>query len=75
MYSAHGLPKEAISLANDLQQVLHWVGKRKIVDMFKPNSIIRYSSRVIGWAHKYESKEEGQKLNQERYDKTVRLYT
>ena len=47
MDGAHGLPKDTISLIDDLQQVLHCVGKRKVVNKIKPNYAVRHAQGVI----------------------------
>ena len=47
MDGAHVLPIDAISLTNDLQQVLRDVGKQSISNGIKHNSAKSYSRRVI----------------------------
>ena len=72
MDSAHGLEKGTNSLTNELQQVLHCVGKRKHLDEISPWSAIVYAHKVTRWVNEEEPKAEGQKNVQERYDKIVR---
>ena len=47
MDGAHGLPKDAIGLANELQQVLHGVGTKSVGNEIKPYSAYGYDHRVI----------------------------
>ena len=43
----HGLPRDIANFTNELQQVLHDVGKKRIGNGIKPQSAQRYSCRVI----------------------------
>ena len=43
----YGIPRDTISIKNELQQVLHLVGKIRIVDKIKQNSTYKYSHRVL----------------------------
>ena len=47
MEGSHVLPRDSISIANKLQQVIHCVGKIIIADEIKPNSSYRYAHIVI----------------------------
>ena len=47
MEGVYGIPSDTISIKNELQQVLHLVGKISIVDDIKQNSTYKYSRRVI----------------------------
>ena len=60
MDCAHGLPRDARSLVNEPHQVLHGVGKRRIVNEIQPNSVYRYALRVIQWVNKLEGGKEVQ---------------
>ena len=53
---AHGLPTDAISLANELQQVIHDIGKCMISKEIKSSSTQRYARRVIKKINKEEEK-------------------
>ena len=44
---AHGLPRDIASLTNELQQVLHGVGKQSIGNVIQPKSAQRYARRLI----------------------------
>ena len=65
----NGLPRYTRSLANELQQVLHDVGKRSIVNLIKHKSARRYTHRVI----EKVNKEEGQPEQQKRKTKPVMI--
>ena len=52
MDGAHGLPKYVMRLANEIQQVLHGIGKQRIVNEIKSNSAYRYDRRVIQQVNK-----------------------
>ena len=45
--SVHGLPRYSISLTNDIQQVLHDIGKQRIGNEIMKNTEQRYSHAVI----------------------------
>ena len=47
MEGVYGMPRDTISIKNDVQQVLHLVGKIRIVDEIKQNSTYKYSCRVV----------------------------
>ena len=44
---AHGLPRDTVSFTNEIQQVLHDVGKWSIGNGIQPKSANRYSRRFI----------------------------
>ena len=56
MDGAYGIPIYSLSLANELQQVLHSVGKRRIVNEIKPNSAHKYSHIFIRRVNEEEGK-------------------
>ena len=62
MDSAHRMRKYANSLAPNLKQVIHFIGKRDIVNWITPQSPIKYFHIKIRWVNKYEPKAEGQKI-------------
>ena len=43
MEGVYGIPRDIISIKNELQQVLHLVGKLRIVDGIKQNYTYKYS--------------------------------
>ena len=45
---AHGIPRDSINTANDLQQVIHCRGKIIILNEIKSNSRYMYAHIVIG---------------------------
>ena len=47
MEGVYGIPIDTISIKNELQQVLHSLGKLRIVDWIKQNYTYKYSRRVI----------------------------
>ena len=49
MDGAHGLLKDKNNLANELQQVLHCVGKRNNISEISPRSAIAYARKVVIW--------------------------
>ena len=63
MHSAHGLPKYAISLETEIQQVIHWIVKINIFNDIKPKSAVWYPHIVIGGVNKDVTKTEGQKIS------------
>ena len=51
MEGAHGLPRDAISITSEIKQVLHSVGKKRIVKDIKSKYTYRYPHRVIAWVN------------------------
>ena len=51
MEGVYVIPIDKISIKNELQQVLHLVGKMRIVDDIKQNSTYKYSGRVHFWVY------------------------
>ena len=47
IYGAHGLLRYIASFTNDIQQVIHGIGKQSIGNGIKPKSAQRNSHRVI----------------------------
>ena len=47
MEGVYGIPRDTISIKNELQQVLHLVGKIRIIDEIKQNPTYKYSRRVV----------------------------
>ena len=47
IYVAHVIPRDIASFTNELQQVLHDVGKGSIGNVIQPKSARRYSHSVI----------------------------
>ena len=47
MEGVYGIPRDTISIKNELQQVLHLVGKIRIFDEIKKNSTYKYYRRVV----------------------------
>ena len=43
----HGIPRDIATFTNELQQVLHDVGKQRIDNGIKPQPAQRYAHRVI----------------------------
>ena len=58
---AHGLPRDIVSLTNELQQVLHDVGKLSISNGIQSKSAQRYACRVIQSVNREEEEAEGEK--------------
>ena len=58
----HGIPKDATSLANELQQVLHRIVKIRVIKEIKSKSAYRYDRRVIERVNIEEGKVQGQKI-------------
>ena len=56
MDGVHGLPRDATSLANELQELLHGVGKHRISKEIKQSYAQSYSHRVIKWVNNEEKK-------------------
>ena len=52
MYGLHGLPRYKMRFSNELQQVLHGIGKDRIGKEIKHSSEKRYSHGVIKWLNK-----------------------
>ena len=44
---AHGLPRGTNAISDELQQVLHGVGRRDANKTITPESALRYARRVI----------------------------
>ena len=44
---AHGFPRDIVILTDELQQVLHDISKRSIVNLFQPKLAQRYDRRFI----------------------------
>ena len=44
---AHGLPRDTNTISDELQQVLHGVGRRYAKKIITPDSALRYARRVI----------------------------
>ena len=51
MEGVYVIPRDTTSIKNDPQQVLHLVGKIRIVDEIKQNSTYKYSRRVVFWVN------------------------
>ena len=47
MEGVYGIPRDKTSIKNDLKQVLHLVGKIRIVDEIKQHPTYKYSCGVI----------------------------
>ena len=47
IYGAHGIPIDKMSLTNEIQQVLHVIGKHKVSREIKQSSVQRYDHRFI----------------------------
>ena len=47
----YGITRNEIRIKNELQQVLHLVGKIRIVDEIKQNPTYKYSRRVFFWVN------------------------
>ena len=58
---AHGLPRDTNTISDELQQVLHGVGRRDVTKTITPDSALRYIRRVIAHVNKEEENAEGQK--------------
>ena len=58
---AHGLPRDSTSVSNEIQQVLHSVGRRDANKTIKTHYTLRYARRVIARVDKGEENAEGQK--------------
>ena len=56
---AHGLPRDIPNFTNEIQQVLHDLGKQRIGKVIKPQSEKIYSRRVIKHVNKEEEKNRG----------------
>ena len=56
MEGAHGLPRNTTSITSYIQQVLHGVGKRRIVKEIKAKSVYMYYCRVIERINEEEGK-------------------
>ena len=49
---AYGLPRDTTTISNELQQVLHGVGRREAKNTITPPSKLRYARRVIARVNK-----------------------
>ena len=58
---AHGLPRDIVAFTNELQQVLHDVGKLIIGNVIKPQSAQRYTHILIQCVDREEEEAERQK--------------
>ena len=47
MEDVYGIPRDTISIKNELQQVLHLLGKIRIFDDIQQNSTYKYSRSVV----------------------------
>ena len=56
---AHFLPRDTTPISNELQQVLHDMGRREANKTITPDSALRYAHRVIGHVNKEEGNSEG----------------
>ena len=59
IYGAHALPRDVMSLTNDSQQVLHYIGNQDIGNIIQHISTKRHSRIVIKQVNKEEEKSEG----------------
>ena len=50
---AHGLPRDTNTIYDELQQVLHGVGRRDANKTITPDSELRYARRLIGRVNRY----------------------
>ena len=50
----HGLPRDTNTISNELQQVMHGVGRQESNKTIKSRSTIRYACRVIARVNKEE---------------------
>ena len=51
---AHGLTRDTTTISNELQQVLHGVGRRDANKTITPDYALRYCRRVIAHVNKEE---------------------
>ena len=51
---AHGLPRDTNTISNELQQVMHGVGRRESNKTIKSRSALRYACIVITRVYKEE---------------------
>ena len=58
---AHGHTMNTSIISNEIQQVLHGVGRQDVTKTITPDSALRYARRVIARVNKEEDNEEGQK--------------
>ena len=58
---SHGLQRDTTTISDELQQVLHGVGRRDVAKTITPDSALRYARRVIAQVNKEEDNAEGQK--------------
>ena len=59
--SANGLPRDTNTIYDELQQLLHGVGRQDTNNTIKSRSALRYDWRVIFHVNKEEENTEGQK--------------
>ena len=59
---AHGLPRDTNTIYDELQQVIHSVGRRDANKTIESRSALRYYRRVITCVNKEEENIEGQKI-------------
>ena len=57
---ARGLPRDTTTISDELQRVLHGVGRRDVAKTITPDSALRYARRVISSVNKEEDNAEGQ---------------
>ena len=60
MECEHGLPRDANTISDELQQVLHGMGPQDSNNTITPPSSLRYARRVIARVNKEEENVEGQ---------------
>ena len=61
IYGAHGITRDIVIFSNELQKVLHDVGKRIIGNIIQPKFTQGYARRVIKCVNREEEEAEGQK--------------
>ena len=61
MYGTHVLPKDTKILANELQHVLHCVGKIYNISYISLRSTILYARKIIRWVNGLDTKKIGTK--------------
>ena len=57
----NNIPRDTTTISNELQQVLHDVGRRDVTKTITPYSALRYARIVIARVNKEEENVEGQK--------------
>ena len=58
---AHFLPMDTTTISDEIQQVLHGVGRRESIKTIIPRSALRYAHRLIVRVNKEDENAEGQK--------------